>query len=247
MEILDGKAKHGNHYQHSPSTDWKWVSDAWRLSMDLNGGVYNNNASNSRILTQLGIQDPKLPSGKPSLAEALAVFAGSTVVIGAIDTSFDGEFRYTAKNNILEEPGPIEKFQAVMVTQQYTSGHINTWQRVFYLILGLVFGINLFCLLYLAISSGPVTDFTEPQNLFALAINSPPTTQIQGSCGGGPEDRDLVVPWRVSHAPSVNHYFFEEANDRPWRGKYSKDGSASGVQIQEGIAMPRPSVVLNKV
>ena len=35
-----------------------------------------------------------------------------------------------------------------------------------------VFGINCFCLIYLLFRSGLVTDFTEPQNLFALAVNS---------------------------------------------------------------------------
>lgn len=73
-----------------------------------------------------------------------------------------------------------------------------------------------------------MTDFTEPQNLFALAVNSPPSVQLKGSCGGGPEKRDLVVPWRVAYAPSAHHYFFEEANDRPWKGKYAVDGKGSG-------------------
>jgi hypothetical protein len=216
--------------------------------MDLNGGVYNNNASNARILTQLGLKKPELPTNLPSLAEALAVFASSSIVIGAIDTSFDGHWPYDVPNNILPGPGQVEKFQATLVTQQYTSGHINNWQKVFYIVLLLVFAINLFCLMYLAMSSGPVTDFTEPQNLFALAINSPPSAQIQGSCGGGPETRDLVVPWRVAHAPSVNHYFFEEANDRPWRGKYAKEGISSGVDMgTKGKITPRPSIVMNKV
>ncbi|KAI9150417.1 hypothetical protein HJFPF1_10183 [Paramyrothecium foliicola] len=207
-----------------PSKDWKWVADSWRLSMDLHGGVYNNNASNARILTQLGLAKAELPSKLPSLAEALAVFASSTIVISALDAPLTKTFwEYgQVQGNILPGPGAIERFDASLATQQYTSGHTAGWQKVFYVILVLVFAINLFCLLYLAMSSGPVTDVTEPQNLFALAINSPPSVQIQGSCGGGPEKRDLVVPWKVSHAASINHYFFEEANERPWRGRYSK-------------------------
>ncbi|KFA50027.1 hypothetical protein S40293_06833 [Stachybotrys chartarum IBT 40293] len=202
-----------------PSTDWKWTADTWKLSMDLNGGSYNNNASNARIITQLALQEPRLPRELPSIAEALAVFASSTIVIGSIDTPFvhywDGE---TPTVEGLTQP-----FNASLIMQQYTSGYVEDWHVIFYVVLVLVFGINLFCMSYFLLRSGLVTDFTEPQNLFALAINSPPSAQVQGSCGGGPQNRDLVVPWRVAYAPSANHYFFEEANERPWRGRYAQE------------------------
>jgi hypothetical protein len=208
--------------------DWKWLSDLWRLSMDLNGGFYQNNASNARILTQLGLTKPELSKTVPSLAEVLAVFASSAIVIGAIDSPFGLDWAYKeADFNILPAPGALEPFDAQLSTQQYTSGHTAEWQKVFYVVLVLVFAINLYCLIYLIMCSGAVTDFTEPQNLFALAINSPPSVQMQGSCGGGPEKRDLVVPWKISYAPGINHYFFEEANDQPWRGKYAKEAAMS--------------------
>jgi hypothetical protein len=187
--------------------------------MDLNGGAYNNNASNARFLTQLALDEPKLPSYLPSMAEALAVYASSTLVLGSTDAPFRHYWEW--EETILDPPGPLQAFNASVRTQQYTSGHVSDWQSVFYVVLVLVFAINLFCLIYLVLRSGLVTDFTEPQNLFALAVNSPPSEQLKGSCGAGPVKRDLVVPWRVAYAPSANHYFFEEANSGPWKGKYA--------------------------
>lgn len=187
--------------------------------MDLDGGTYYNNASNARILTQLALADPSLPAGLPSMAEALAVYASSTLTTGAIDTPFSHVWPYSRPS--LDAPGHLHAFNASVRTQQYTSGHVAPWQTVFYAVLALVLAVNLFCLVYFFLRSGFVTDFTEPQNLFALAVNSPPSIQLKGSCGAGPEKRDLVVPWRVAYAPSAHHYFFEEANDRPWKGKYA--------------------------
>lgn len=199
-------------------------ADAWRLSMDVSGGVYNNNASNARLLTQLVLSEPKMPAQLPSMAEALAVYIGSTLVTSSIKTPF--RHYWDNPQAILEDPGQLQAFNASIRSQQYTSGHVNDWQAIFYAVLALVFAINLFCLLYLFLRSGLVTDYTEPQNLFALAINSPPSAQLTGSCGGGPEKRDVVVPWRVAYAPSANHYFFEEAADRP-KAKY--------IKVDEGV------------
>lgn len=167
------------------------------------------------------------------MAEALAAYAASTVVISAIDSPFVHWWEYSKPGNIIGAPGDLQPFNASLRTQQYTSGHVNDWQNIFYVILILVFGINVLCLAYFIMRSGLVTDFTEPQNLFALAVNSPPSAQLKGSCGGGPEGRDLVVPWRVAWAPSANHYFFEEASARPWRGKYKRDGASTAREYGE--------------
>ncbi|UQC84683.1 uncharacterized protein CLUP02_10179 [Colletotrichum lupini] len=196
------------------------IADQWRLSMDINGGAQNNNASNARILTQFVLQEPQLNPLLPSIAEALAVYASSTLIIGGLNTPFEHYWRHEKMQ--LGAPGSLDPFNASIRTQEYTSGHSAEWQKCFYLVLALVFVINVICLAYLLSRSGLVTDFTEPQNLFALAVNSPPSEQLKGSCGGGPVKRDLVVPWRVGYTSGANHYFFEEANDRPWRGKYSK-------------------------
>ncbi|KAG4288381.1 hypothetical protein FPRO06_06033 [Fusarium proliferatum] len=197
----------------APSLDWKWLADQWRLSMDLNGGSVNNNASNARILTQLALHEPKMPASYPSLAEALAVYSSSLIMISAIDTPFRHYWDQDPKaypENLIPAPGFPQPFNASLITQEYTSGHTQSWQNIFYVVLVLVFAINLFCLGYFIMRSGLVTDFTEPQNLFSLAINSPPSNSFHGSCGGGPEKRHLVVPWKVAYAPSANHYFFQD-------------------------------------
>ncbi|UNI15492.1 hypothetical protein JDV02_002021 [Purpureocillium takamizusanense] len=204
------------------SLDWKWIAAQWGLSMALNGGVTYSNASSARILTQLALQHPTLPPIQPSIAEALAVYASSTLLISSIDTPFRHYWDYN--KHILGAPGAPDSFHSSVITQQYTSGHINSWQRIFYVVLVIIFIINVCCLVLVLLRAEQVTDYTEPQNLFALAINSPPSAQLKGSCGGGPQQRDLVVPWRVEYAKNSNHYFFEEANERPWRGKYAVEG-----------------------
>lgn len=66
-------------------------------------------------------------------------------------------------------------------------------------ILFLVFLMNIFVLIYFIFHRGLVTDFSEPPNLFALAVNSPPSQALAGSCGGGPEGKQYMVNWFVNH------------------------------------------------
>lgn len=71
---------------------------------------------------------------------------------------------------------------------------------MFYVILFLVFAINVFSLIYLIKQffwNGQVTDYTEPENLFAIANLSPPSHILQGACGGGPRGGMLGKKWRV--------------------------------------------------
>ncbi|KAJ4247168.1 hypothetical protein NW762_013307 [Fusarium torreyae] len=212
----------------APSLDWKWLADQWRLSMDMNGGAANVNASNARIITQLALHKPELSASYPSMAEALAVYSSSLIMISAIDTPFNHWWDQDPEEypgNIVPAPGFPQIFNASLITQEYTSGHTQDWQNIFYVVLVLVFAINLFCLGYFIMRSGLVTDFTEPQNLFSLAINSPPSTTFHGSCGGGPEKKQLVVPWKVAFAPSANHYFFQD--------------QSSGKEPTEGLSTAR--------
>ncbi|KAK6217643.1 hypothetical protein LQW54_003365 [Pestalotiopsis sp. IQ-011] len=209
-----------------PSIDWKNMADQWRLSMDLNGGATNSNASNARILTNLILNTTRLEPLLPSIAEALAVLSSSTLVIGGQDASFRQYWDASYGSQELPK-GVYEAFNATIKMQQYASAHTEDWQAIFYPVLGLVFVVNVVCLLYLLFVYGMVTDYTEPRNMFALAVNSPPSRQLDGSCGGGPQARELVVPWRVGYAESANHYFFEEASDRPLRGKWKNSAATS--------------------
>ncbi|RWA07991.1 hypothetical protein EKO27_g7131, partial [Xylaria grammica] len=194
--------------------DWKNVATQWQLAINLGGGLTKNNASNALVLTELILDTPMLNPSLPSMAEASpssrpapSSKARSTTVAG----------------------GVYESFRAEVQTQQYASAHTASWQGIFYVVLGLVFVLNVLCLLYLAFGTtytsftaaktsfkkkhrslplpaslrrkahepepepaesdsesedgqaatdkaakGLVTDYTEPQNLFVLAVNSPP-------------------------------------------------------------------------
>lgn len=189
--------------------------------MDLNGGSQNNNASNARVLTQLALDKPELDPRLPSLAEALAVFGSSTLVIGSVDTPFQHHWpkEFNATNNILEAPGRPRTFKASVVSKVYKSGHTRSWKRGFFLVLSVVPVISAASCLYFIRQGGTTTDVTEPQNLFALSINSPPSAQVAGCCGGGLERRHWMVPWRVRHLREANHYFFEYGEVRPWGEK----------------------------
>jgi hypothetical protein len=125
----------------------------------------------------------------------------------------------------LLENSIFETFQTSMMSQEYTSGHALNSQGVWYLVLGIVFLLNILCWVYIFFEfRKPQTDITEIQNIFTLAINSPPSLQFKDNTGHGPRRRDYVVPWRVRHVVNRRHYFFEEANDRPWKGRFSAQG-----------------------
>ncbi|KAI1380985.1 hypothetical protein F4677DRAFT_206842 [Hypoxylon crocopeplum] len=191
------------------SIDWRNVADQWRLSMDLNGGVQNNNASNARIMAHLILQHPTLDPLLPSIAEALAVLASSTLVAGSLGSTYRVRWDYP---EMQMDPGVYEAFKVSMRTQQYTSSHVAEWQGIFYAVLGVVFALNIACLVYVVFfRPGLVSDYTEPQNLYAVAVNSPPSAALAGSCGHGPDSAQMVVPWRVGYSAAANHYFFEEA------------------------------------
>ncbi|KAG5916087.1 hypothetical protein E4U61_003973 [Claviceps capensis] len=203
-----------------PSSDWTHVAVEWSKSLGLHGGNRNSNNSNAHQLTQLALETPTFLPDQPSLAEALAVFAGSTLVISSIKTSFHHYWEYQPPQLLKDK---FELFPSWFTTQQYTSGHVEHWHKIFYGVLGTVAVINVICFFFmLASRSCLVTDFTEPQNLFTLAMNSPPTMQLKGSCGGGPKGRELAVPWRVAYASTPQHYFLVEANKRPCKGKYTE-------------------------
>ncbi|KAI0470683.1 hypothetical protein GGR56DRAFT_683754 [Xylariaceae sp. FL0804] len=244
-----------------PSVDWKNTANEWALSINLNAGTENSNASNARILTDLALRQPRLDPLLPSMAEALAVLATSTLVQGAVDSTYRSTWKYGLDNMQLSPPGVYEGFRAELQTQQYASSHDATWQAaVFYPVLGAVFLLNLLCLLYLllgaehptrwftcfskissnrlrvddevvrgsAAAHGLVTDYTEPKNLFAVAVNSPPSRALAGSCGHGPDAADMRVAWRVGYAPGPNHYFLE---DLAGNGSSNSAAFASGTDL----------------
>ena len=181
-----------------------WVASAvpWALSLSLNTGITDANAASGRLLTQLIPSTRQLDPKMPSMAEGLAELGVCTTVTGAMGAPFNGKFDFNdtaAPYGILSEP-ITQTFQASVQVDDYRSGPALAWQNVFYIVLAAVFLLSCFCLLYftfLYFQDGLVTDFIDPQNMFALAINSPPSQQLAGSCGGGPDKDELKARWRI--------------------------------------------------
>ncbi|KAL8338210.1 hypothetical protein RB601_006522 [Gaeumannomyces tritici] len=192
--------------QWGPRGDWRNVADQMQLAVNLNGGEQNNNASNARLLTQLAVvpRDDGGPLGmpvlRPSMAEGLAVLFSSTLVMGAVDTPFGPDWQYDKP--ALGLPAR-QAFEASVRQQGYQSSHADRWQGVFYVVLAIVVVVNFVSLAFFVFSwrMRLTTDYSEPANLFAVALMSPPSHQFTGYCGSGVEGRALSVPWRVVGSP----------------------------------------------
>lgn len=197
--------------QNVRSTDWRNVATGWSTATSMNDGLNNNNASIARLISQLVIPTPvsgdvKLNTTLPSLSEMLAVMVGNTLLSSTTLSSFHPYWNHT----IAKIPAPeYQSFNASLTSQQYTSGYEQKWQGMFYIVLLLVFCTNVWCLVYFLIRAGLVTDYTEPQNLFALAVNSPASRALNGSCGAGPHGQQLNVDWHVVEDNS-GHLFIKD-------------------------------------
>ena len=66
-------------------------------------------------------------------------------------------------------------------------------------------------LVYFIVQPGLVTDFSQPPQLFALAINSPPAKVLAGSCGAGPEGEQYKIGWIIDH--EGEHLFMQPHPD----------------------------------
>jgi len=92
-----------------------------------------------------------------------------------------------------------------------------------------VFLTNLFVLIYLIVNRGLVTDFSEPPNLFAIAINSPPNDLMRGSCGAGPEGRQYNIKWGVEMEGEHLYISDKDINSHPVYGNANGGGRAEGM------------------
>ena len=188
-----------------PNKDWKDVGSEWIRAVALNNGVSDANASIARLVTQsiptmdtetqLFQLDPTIPS----IGEVLSVLVGCTLLVSAEDAPF---YHYWNHSSTIfdKEHRPEQVFQAVVSFKDYFSGRTQPWQKLFFIVLFAIFLLNCFALVYLTWSfskDGQVTDYTEPTNLFALAINSPPSTSMSGACGAGPSGKALGKKWQV--------------------------------------------------
>lgn len=197
--------------------DWINVAIPWITSISLGVGLTDGQASIARLLTQLILSDFALDPSLPSIAEALAVLSGCTLLLSTLDTTFIHFWNYSQTVPKLENP-QYQAFNASLSFQDYASGGTQRWQNVFYIVLFVVFVTNVFCLVYLCIRRGLVTDFIEPENLFSLSLNSPPSKSPDGSFGGGPEKEKFETNWIIKHREQ-DQFYIQEGETQPVRRK----------------------------
>ena len=171
--------------------NWPDIASMWARSLDLNTGIFDSNGTNSRLLTELILTNAsmdwatgqvQLDNGLPSPAEALAVMSGCTLLQSAQDAPFVEFWNYSS--SYLNAP-QIQWFNATIRAQQYASGGIPGYQKSFFVVLFLVFSINVFIFACWLIHREWYVDFSDPTHLFTLAINSPPSKKLADcSCVG---------------------------------------------------------------
>lgn len=93
--------------------------------------------------------------------------------------------------------GDHQDFNASIRVQQYASGGSQGYQKLFYVVLVAVFVMNVAILLYFIWHRDWYTDFSEPVHLFSLAVNSPPSQELAGSCGCGPSGEQYKTSWKM--------------------------------------------------
>lgn len=187
-----------------PQKDWPYLASEWVRAVGLSSGDTDSNSSITRLMVQTfptwtgGIDTTVLSPTMPSIGEALGVLGSYTLLLSSDATSFVHYWDYA--NAALDQPA-IANFTANLSYKDYASGGDQKWKGIFYVILFAAFLQNCFCLSYLLINyvrDGELTDYTEPQNLFALAMNSPQSHVLSGSCGGGPTGDVLGRKWCVN-------------------------------------------------
>ncbi|KAI5262790.1 hypothetical protein E4T47_09198 [Aureobasidium subglaciale] len=189
--------------------DWVYIGTEWANSLSLNAGINDGEASNARLLTELILTSPNLPRDRPSIAEALAVLASSTLLMSWQDAPFTQFWNYSTTTL---SPGQYQIFNTSLRAQEYASaGSASQATHAFFIVLFAIFFLNIICLCYFLSQNGLVTDFSEPLNLFSPAVNSPPSEFMAGSCGGGPRGKQFKSQWFVNAAGE--HLFMENKDD----------------------------------
>ncbi|THX96146.1 hypothetical protein D6D03_08907 [Aureobasidium pullulans] len=189
--------------------DWPYIGTELFNSLSLNAGINDGQASNARLLGELILTKETLQPDRPSIAEALAVLASSTLLMSWQDAPFTQFWNYTATTL---SPGQYQRFNATLRAQEYASGGSGAKAtHTFYIVLFAIFILNIICLCYFISQNGLITDFSEPLNLFSLAVNSPPSDLMAGSCAGGPKGQQYRAAWFVNAAGE--HLFMENKDD----------------------------------
>lgn len=198
----------------APAPNWVSVASVWGPAISLGDGIMSGDSANARLLTQLIPISRSLDPSLPSISEALAILAGCTLVLSAQDSPFIHFWNYSASVPTLTDP-QYQAFNATLRTREYMSGGQYPWQGIFYIVLVVVFFTNVFCLIYFVVSGSHLRDFMEPQNMFPLSLNSPPSAVFDGSCGGSLNKEQFKAVWRIMHDAEREHLYFESRNYVP--------------------------------
>ena len=201
--------------------DWAAVAAQWATSLSLNAGISDGDASNARLLSQLIPTEQKLNPSLPSMAEALAVLSGCTLLQSSLDSPFIHFWNYSTTVSTLDQP-QYQSFRASIRNKEFKSGGTQQWQGIFYIVLVLTFATNVFCLVYFLLRRGLVTDFIEPQNLFSLSLNSPPSQALDGACGSGPVGDQLVMNWHIKMDQEREHFYIENGQGPPAKRRHTQ-------------------------
>ena len=210
---------------NSWSPDWPEVATDWALALSLDSGITDGQASNARLLSQMIPTQPSLNPSRPSIAEALAMLAGSTLLMSTLNSPFIHYWNYSTETPVLTIP-QYQSFPATFSTFSFQSGPSQSWQNIFYIVLVLVFVINVCCFIYFfssccCFSSGLMTDFMEPQNMFCLSLLSPPNEVLAGACGGGPAKEHFAARWNIKIDREREHLWIDsnEASNEAMRNR----------------------------
>ncbi|KAJ6255996.1 hypothetical protein Dda_9290 [Drechslerella dactyloides] len=218
----------------SLAADFRTIADTVLRSIALNNGVNGGNASIARFLSQLALEtrQTQLNPARPSLAEALAVALGNAMITSSVETAYTTYWPYAPT-----VPLPVtEHFNAQVATIEYTSGAGSGWKPLFYVVLAGVLVMNVFCLIYFAcVRDGFVTDWTEVQNLFCVAMDG---GALRGGASMPRQDASVDERWKGTGGtgPAGGQYkvgfWFTEKHGR-W---YVTDGEMDGKSSTTGYS-----------
>ncbi|KAL1796220.1 hypothetical protein ACET3X_004760 [Alternaria dauci] len=125
------------------------------------------------------------------------------------DAPFVDDWNYTSPS---PDTWKTQLFKAKIQSREYASGGVDDASKGWLVTLISTLLVNILMLVYFVLQPGLVTDFSQSPQLFALAVNSPPTPAFAGSCGGGPEGKEYKLAWSISH--EGGHVFIEPESQR---------------------------------
>ncbi|RSL45255.1 hypothetical protein CEP54_014353 [Fusarium duplospermum] len=197
---------------------WPFMLETWRRGVTLERPPQDKLFGIPYIITLGVLLSPELNPLRPSMSELLSVLLLPTLSLAAVDTQLrhtwdhglGKDFDIFDETTFAHDFNTTETFRAWVRSQEYTSGHTENWQGLFYLVLGLTFALNLLCLANLFRWLGLIDDITEPQNHFSLAMSSPRSSRMDASYPDGPEKQHWESSWRVSQSSVGNGYQFDD-------------------------------------